>query len=79
MPSGAPYFFVELPDGTVLYAKIQKSANFPLNFAREVLANGAILNKPDRIDWKDCILNREQEEEVVQRIRSDFEPFDFTM
>lgn len=52
--------------------------NFPLNFAREVLASGPILNKPDRIDYKDCILEKNQEDDVVKQIRIDFEPFDFT-
>lgn len=77
VPSGVPFFVVELPDGVSLYAKIQGKSEFPLNFAREVLAMGPILNKPDRADWKDCILKKEQEEVLVQRIRTDFEPYDF--
>lgn len=80
LPTGVPYFTIELPDGTVLYTKIQGSNNkFPLNFGREVLATGAILNKPERVEWKDCVLKREEEEELVQRIRTDFEPYDFTL
>lgn len=71
-----PYFTVQLPDKTVLYTKIK--GNFPLNFAREVLATGPILNSPDKTDWKDCILKREDEESLVEKIRKDFEPFDFT-
>jgi hypothetical protein len=71
-----PYFTVELPDGTLLYTKIK--GNFPLNFAREVLVGGPILNCPERSDWKDCILGKEDEKVLVQRLRTDFEPFDFT-
>lgn len=71
-----PYFTVELPDGTVLYTKIK--GNFPLNFAREVLVTGPILNCPERSDWKDCLMKREDEETLVQKLRTDFEPFDFT-
>ncbi|KAJ8960251.1 hypothetical protein NQ318_003976 [Aromia moschata] len=33
-PPKTPYFTVELPDGTVLYTKIQGSVNFPINFGR---------------------------------------------
>lgn len=74
---GAPYFVVELPNGVTLYTRIQ-SGSFPLNFAREVLAIDALLDLNDRTDWKDCLLSKEEEVELVARIRTDFEPFDFT-
>lgn len=77
VPSGVPFFIVELPDETTFYVKIQGKSDFPLNFAREVLATGPVLNQPDRIDWKDCILKKDEEERLVQKIRSDFEPYDF--
>ncbi|KAJ8925700.1 hypothetical protein NQ315_009547 [Exocentrus adspersus] len=79
VPPKVPYFMVELPDSTILYTKIQGSVNFPLNFAREVLSSGPVLNMPDRIDWKDCILPKEEEENLVKILRTDFEPFDFTV
>lgn len=79
MPPKTPYFCVELPNGVTLYCKIPSSAHFPLNFGREVLAAGPILNMSERADWKDCILSKEREEDLVKRIRTDFEPFDFTM
>lgn len=78
IPPKVPYFTVELPDGTLLYTKIQGS-NFPINFGREVLAMGPILNKSDKVDWKDCVLKREEEEELVRKVRTDFEPYDFTV
>ncbi|XP_017767805.1 PREDICTED: CWF19-like protein 1 [Nicrophorus vespilloides] len=73
-----PYFTVDLPTGEVLYAKIQPKKGFPINFAREVLASGPVLDMPDRLEWKDCGMSREDEEMLVQRIRTDFEPFDLT-
>lgn len=76
VPSGVPFFTVELPDGAVLYVKIQAKSDFPLNFAREVLAMGPILNTTERKDWKDCVLKREEEEALVRRVRTDFEPYD---
>lgn len=77
VPSGVPFFVVELPDGVSFYVKIQGKSEFPLNFAREVLATGPVLNRGDRVDWRDCVLKREEEEALVHRIRTDFEPFDF--
>ncbi|KAK4885122.1 hypothetical protein RN001_001393 [Aquatica leii] len=79
LPKGPPYFYVELPNGVILYTKIHSSMNFPLNFGRQVVASGAILNLPEKIDWKDCELKRENEERIVQSLRKAFEPFDFTM
>ncbi|CAG9865148.1 unnamed protein product [Phyllotreta striolata] len=73
-----PYFMVELPNGAILYTKLQGSVDFPLNFAREVLASGPVLNMKEREDWKSCLLNKESEMELVERIRTDYEPFDFT-
>ncbi|XP_044265038.1 CWF19-like protein 1 homolog isoform X2 [Tribolium madens] len=76
LQANVPYFTVELPDGAVLYTKIK--GNFPINFAREVLVTGPILNCPLKSDWRTCILQKEEEEILVQRLRTDFEPFDFT-
>ncbi|XP_066249101.1 CWF19-like protein 1 [Euwallacea similis] len=79
VPQKTPFFMVELPDGQVLYTKIQASMNFPLSFGREVLASGPVLDMLDRVEYKECLLEKSKEEEVVARIRTDFEPFDFTM
>lgn len=76
IPTGAPYFCVELPDVT-LYTRCR--AGFPLQFGREVLATGPVLNMVDRVEWKDCIKPRAEEDVLVQRMRKDFEPFDFTV
>lgn len=79
IPPKTPFFVVELPDGAVLYTTIQSSMNFPLSFGREVLASGPVLDMPDRVEYKDCIVEKTKEEELVGRIRTDFEPFDFTL
>lgn len=76
LESGKPYFLLELPSGKKFYARIDQKQGFPINFGRDVLALGPILNKPDRIEWKDCILKKEDEEALVKRLRTDFEPFD---
>ncbi|XP_023402587.1 CWF19-like protein 1 isoform X4 [Loxodonta africana] len=74
---GAAYFYVELDTGEKLFHRIKK--NFPLQFGREVLASEAILNIPDKSDWRQCQISREEEETLARRFRKDFEPFDFTL
>ncbi|KAM8911586.1 CWF19-like protein 1 isoform 2-T2 [Lycaon pictus] len=74
---GAAYFYVELDTGEKLFHRIKK--NFPLQFGREVLASEAILNIPDKSDWRQCQLSKEEEEMLARRFRKDFEPFDFTL
>ncbi|XP_036192222.1 CWF19-like protein 1 isoform X2 [Myotis myotis] len=74
---GAAYFYVELDTGEKLFHRIKKS--FPLQFGREVLASEAILNIPDKSDWRQCQISKEEEETLARRFRKDFEPFDFTL
>ncbi|XP_076645503.1 CWF19-like protein 1 isoform X2 [Halictus rubicundus] len=71
---GVLYFYVELPNGEKLYYRIKK--DFPLQFGREVLAADRILDISDRIDWKDCQMTKEEEIELANRIRKEFQPFD---
>ncbi|KAK6627607.1 hypothetical protein RUM44_010085 [Polyplax serrata] len=71
---GSPYFYVELPTKEKLICYCQK--NFPLHFGREVLASRAVLNHPEKINWRDCICAKEEEEKMVQDFRAKFESFD---
>ncbi|XP_029328388.1 CWF19-like protein 1 isoform X3 [Mus caroli] len=74
---GAAYFYVELDTGEKLFHRIKK--NFPLQFGREVLASEAILNIPEKADWRQCQTSKDEEEALARRFRKDFEPFDFTL
>ncbi|KAI4888468.1 hypothetical protein NFI96_015928 [Prochilodus magdalenae] len=76
-PPGTPYFYVELDTGEKLFYRIKK--NFPLQFGREVLASEAVLNIPTRADWRDCKNSKEEEEALTKQVRSEFQPFDFTL
>lgn len=67
---------MELPDIT-LYTRCKN--DFPMQFGREVLATGPILNLPNKVDWRECKLSRTEEDCLVKRIRQNFEPFDFTL
>ncbi|KAG5319992.1 C19L1 protein, partial [Pseudoatta argentina] len=71
---GILYFYVELPDGRILYYRIKK--DFPLQFGREVLASDRILDINDRSDWKDCHTSQEEETELAKKVRKQFTPFD---
>ncbi|XP_077565675.1 CWF19-like protein 1 [Stigmatopora nigra] len=72
---GEPYFYVELDSGEKFLYRIQR--NFPLQFGREVLASEALLNVPTRADWKECKQSQGQEKAACERLRKDFQPFDF--
>uniref|UniRef100_A0A1B6E6F5 Cwf19-like C-terminal domain-containing protein n=2 Tax=Clastoptera arizonana TaxID=38151 RepID=A0A1B6E6F5_9HEMI len=76
-PPGTPYFYLELPSKEILYHRVRK--NFPLQFAREVLASSSVLNVEERVDWKDCTVSKEEETALTQKFRKYFEPFDFTL
>jgi hypothetical protein len=42
-----------------------------------VLASPALLNVPERIDWKECVVDPAQEKEQTAAFRQQFRPFDF--
>ncbi|EEB18869.1 conserved hypothetical protein [Pediculus humanus corporis] len=71
---GAPYFYVELPTKEKLICTCEK--NFPIQFGREVLASRAVLNLSDKINWRDCIKSKEEENEMATNFRKQFESFD---
>lgn len=73
---GCPYFFVELPDGSRLFTRQMK--DFPLQFAREVLASRPILNCEAKADWRTCVLSKEEETKLAKDLQARFKPFDFT-
>jgi len=75
VPDGAPYFYVELPTKEKMLHRIGKG--FALQFGREALCEPSILNMPERVDWKSCQLDREEEKATATEFKSHFRPFDF--
>lgn len=71
---GAPYFYVELDSGEKLLHRVKKF--FPLQFGREVMAGRALLDLPDRVDWKNCKTSTEEEKQMAEDFRSKFAKFD---
>lgn len=74
---GFPYFFMELPDESKLFIQIRRGFN--LQFGRELLASEAVLDLPDKVDWRKCKASKEDETELTTSFRKAFEPFDFTV
>ncbi|VDM46490.1 unnamed protein product [Toxocara canis] len=73
---GCPYFYVELPEGTRMFALNMR--NFPLHFGREVLAGRALLNCEEKVDWRVCEIPRDEQAVLVKKLQESFKPFDFT-
>ncbi|XP_072022054.1 CWF19-like protein 1 [Amphiura filiformis] len=72
---GAPYFYVELPNGDKLLHRVKKF--FPLQFGREVLASSEILDMTERADWKACDVSKEEATDMTAVFREKFNKFDF--
>ncbi|KAJ9183815.1 hypothetical protein P3X46_007622 [Hevea brasiliensis] len=70
------FFYVELPDGTILSHLIEENERFPVQFGREVLAG--LLNAPERADWRTCKLSKEEETKMVEEFQKKFEELDPT-
>ncbi|KAF3439609.1 hypothetical protein FNV43_RR17887 [Rhamnella rubrinervis] len=68
------FFYVELPDGTILSHLIEENERFPAQFGREVLAG--LLNMADRADWRNCTCSKEEETKMVEHFKVKFQEFD---
>ena len=56
---------------------IPPGAKHPVQFGREVLCR--LLQCPERLQWKQCAEPKEKEEELVEKVKKSFAPFDFTL
>lgn len=77
VPGGAPYFYIEFPDGEKFLYRIKQG--FPIQFGREALALPSVLNMPDRADWRNCKSTKEEEIQMVAEFRGGFKKFDVTL
>lgn len=75
LPPHGPYFVAELAKGEVLLTRQMKM--FPLHFGREVFCAEGVLACERKVDWKECALQRDEELELVARLRGQFKPFNF--
>ncbi|KAJ0971349.1 hypothetical protein J5N97_019308 [Dioscorea zingiberensis] len=67
-------FYVELPDGIILWHSVDEKDKFPVQFGREVLAG--LLNVADRADWRNCKMNKEDEIKMAETFKKGFKEFD---
>ena len=73
---GIPYFHLELPQGPALITR--QMSDFPLQWAREVLAGEELLNLPGKVDWRQATQTKEEETDNAIALRKIFQKFDFT-
>ena len=76
LPQQGPYFIAELPDDTTMITRQMK--HFPIHFARDVFCSENLLNCDEKVDWKDCKLEKDEEIEMVKDFRKKFASYDFT-
>ncbi|KAI6653340.1 hypothetical protein LOD99_3560 [Oopsacas minuta] len=67
---GYPYLHIEFSDGSSLLHHIRK--RFDIHFARCIICDERILNQPDNIDWKKCIISKQEETELAKNFRQLF-------
>ncbi|KAK3754608.1 hypothetical protein QZH41_019970, partial [Actinostola sp. cb2023] len=77
VPIGAPFFVVEFINGDRLLHRVR--GKMDLQFGREVLACDAILDMPERADWKECKVSLEVEKRMANAFRTAFQPYDFNL
>ena len=45
---------------------------------REALCSPLLLAAPERVDWRQCSVSKQEETEIAAKMRTNFQPFDFT-
>jgi len=73
--SDQSYMAIELPDGSVLLYVIG-SQRVPMELGRELIAE--LIGKPERREWKGCVLSKQEEIQEVYAIKEAFHPYDWT-
>ncbi|XP_006853826.2 zinc finger CCCH domain-containing protein 59 isoform X2 [Amborella trichopoda] len=68
------FFYVELPEGTILAHSVEDEKGISPHFGREVLAS--LLDQMDRVDWRKCKDSKEDEIRMVEEFKKKFESFD---
>eukprot|EP00250_Pteridium_aquilinum_P012486 c20756_g3_i1 orf=573-2408(-) len=68
------YFFVELPEGTILVHVLDSRDSIPVQFGREVCAR--VLGVPERSDWRACKLSKDEERAMAEKFKEDFKAFE---
>lgn len=76
LPEKSPFFVVELPNEDTLITR--QMNRFPINFGRDFVCAETLLNAEDRIDWRNCQISKNIEEDIVRNFKAGYKDFDFT-
>ncbi|KAL4067785.1 CwfJ C-terminus 1-domain-containing protein-like protein [Scleroderma citrinum] len=68
------YFRVDLPDGRKMVHIMKSHVPFSVQFGRQVLVT--LLNIPERLDWKSCMLTEEGDKADAESFKKAFATFD---
>ncbi|XP_037093404.1 LOW QUALITY PROTEIN: CWF19-like protein 1 [Pollicipes pollicipes] len=70
---GAPYLYVELPGGVKLFHRVGKK--LPLSIGRSMLACPPLLNMPERVEWSECVVSKEEQMAKAKEFKTKFKKF----
>ena len=77
-PENSSFFYAQLGGtGTGAFYAVPATARFPLQFGRHVLCSPALLNTPEKVDWKQCALSVDEETQLASAYKIAFRAFDF--
>ncbi|TMW45291.1 hypothetical protein DOY81_009632 [Sarcophaga bullata] len=77
LPNQGPYFVAELPSDVTLITRQMK--RFPIHFARDVFCSENLLNCDEKVDWRECKLDKDTEMNLVASFKEKFSKYDFTL
>lgn len=80
VPPKAPYMYWQIePTGKKFVSQIRvRGSFFPLQLGRITLADGSLLDKEDKIDWKKCVKSIDDYVRLAEKVKNDYEEFDIT-
>ncbi|EGC36123.1 hypothetical protein DICPUDRAFT_87565 [Dictyostelium purpureum] len=65
------YFLLILPNGEKLYSTLPQKSDY--QFGRKVMVD--LLGTPEKLNWKDCMVSKEEEMNQTASFRDEFQPF----
>ena len=72
-PPGAPYLYVELPGRVKLFHKV--TGKLPLSIGRSMLACPPLLNMPERVEWSQCVVSKDEQTAKAKEFKVKFKKF----
>ncbi|KAL6080579.1 CWF19 like cell cycle control factor 1 [Balamuthia mandrillaris] len=73
---GRPYFLWETPMHDA-FLHLVGEKKISMNLGREIAA--ALMGQPEKADWRQCVLTKEEEVQLAKDFKKAFRPFDWSM